>query len=70
MIKKLFGHRVYQRVIINTKTDKAFNAVLVRKFGSYVLIRDAMLISDGATTPVDGEVMIPSDNVDFIQVLR
>jgi small nuclear ribonucleoprotein (snRNP)-like protein len=57
-------------VIVNTKTDRAFRGVLWRKARGYLVLRNAeMLKGKGETVPMDGEVMIESSNVDFIQVV-
>jgi len=61
---------VLRRVIVNTKTDKAFRGVLWRKRGGYLVLREAELLKGrGETTLMDGEVVIESSNVDFIQVI-
>jgi small nuclear ribonucleoprotein (snRNP)-like protein len=57
-------------VIVNTRTDRAFRGVLWRRRWGYVVLRNAeMLKPRGETVPVDGEVVIARDNVDFIQVI-
>ncbi len=57
-------------VIVNTRTDRAFRGVLWRRRWGYLVLRDAeMLKPRGETVPVDGEVVIARDNVDFIQVI-
>ena len=59
-----------RRVIVNTKTDRAFRGVLWRKAWGYLVLRDAeMLKGRGETVPMDGEVLIERVNVDFIQVV-
>lgn len=59
-----------RRVVVNTKTDRAFRGVLWRRRGGYLVLRNAeMLRAKGETTPIDGEVMIEAENVDFVQVL-
>jgi len=59
-----------RQVIVNTKTDRAFRGVLWRKARGYLVLRNAeMLKAKGETVPVDGEVMIESSNVDFVQVV-
>lgn len=64
------GYPELKKVIINTKTDRAFRGLLWRKARGYLVLRDAeMLRGKGETTPMDGEVMIESSNVDFIQVI-
>lgn len=59
-----------RRVIVNTKTDRAFRGVLWRKRGGYLVLRNAELVkAGGETVLMDGEVVIDGANVDFIQVL-
>jgi small nuclear ribonucleoprotein (snRNP)-like protein len=59
-----------RRVIVNTKTDRAFRGVLWRKASGYLVLRDAEILkAKGETTPLDGEVLVPAENVDFMQVL-
>lgn len=59
-----------RRVIVNTKTDRAFRGVLWRKRRGYLVLREAEMLKRGAeTAKVDGEVVIPAENVDFIQVV-
>ena len=57
-------------VIVNTKTDRAFRGVLWRKRAGYLVLRNAeMLKSRGETVAIDGEIVIDSANVDFVQVV-
>jgi small nuclear ribonucleoprotein (snRNP)-like protein len=57
-------------VIVNTKTDRAFRGVLWRRAWGYLVLRNAeMLKSKGETVAMDGEVVIESANVDFMQVI-
>ena len=59
-----------RRVIVNTKTERAFRGVLWRKRWGYLVLRNAELLKgSGETAPVDGEVVIERGNVDFVQVL-
>lgn len=59
-----------KRVIVNTKTDKAFRGVLYKKRRGYLVLKNAeMLKPKGETAPIDGELVIPSFNVDFMQVI-
>ena len=68
---KLFErYPVYQTCIVNTRTDRAFRGVLWQKRARYLVLRNVELLKvGGETAPVDGEVVIERDNVDFIQVL-
>lgn len=59
-----------RRVVVNTRTDRAFRGVLWRKAWGYLVLRNAELVkAGGETVPMDGEVVIEAANVDFIQVL-
>jgi len=59
-----------RKVIVNTKTDKAFRGVLWERRGEYLVLRNAELLKPkGETAPVDGEVAIDAANVDFVQVI-
>lgn len=59
-----------KRVIVNTRTDRAFRGVLWAKRGGYLVLRNAELLKPkGETVAVDGEVVIEAANVDFIQVV-
>lgn len=70
---KLFGPRypTLRQVIVNTKTGHAFRGVLWRKRGGYLVLRNAGMIAKQSDTrvPVDGELVIESSNVDFMQVV-
>jgi small nuclear ribonucleoprotein (snRNP)-like protein len=59
-----------KQVIINTKTDKSFRGVLWSRRRGYIVLRNvSMLQPRGEAIKVDGEVVIESANVDFIQVI-
>ena len=59
-----------RRVIVNTKTDRAFRGVLWQRRRGYLVLREAEILKRGVeTAKVDGEVVVPADNVDFIQVV-
>ena len=70
MIPLFRRYPVLQQIIVNTKTNRAFRGVLWRKRRGYLVLRSAeMLRGKGETVPMDGEVVIPAGNVDFIQVV-
>lgn len=67
---ELRRYPVLRRVVVNTRTDRAFRGVLWRKRWGYLVLRDAEMVkAGGETVRVDGEVVIDATNVDFIQVL-
>jgi small nuclear ribonucleoprotein (snRNP)-like protein len=61
---------VNRRVIVNLVGDRAFDGVLVRQSGPLLVLKGAVLLVPGAEpAPLDGEVVIERDRVDFIQAL-
>lgn len=73
---KIMGYSLFEpyptlrRVIVNTKTDRAFRGVLWARRGGYLVLRNAELLkARGEVVAVDGEVVIDAGNVDFMQVV-
>ena len=61
---------VLRRVIVSTKTDKSFRGVLWQRRRGYLVLRKAQLLKGrGEVVPMDGEILILSENIDFLQVL-
>jgi small nuclear ribonucleoprotein (snRNP)-like protein len=61
---------VLRRVIVNTRSDRAFRGVLWARRGGYLVLRNAELLKGrGEVVAMDGEVVVPVENVDFIQVI-
>ena len=61
---------IRRRVIINLTTDKAFAGVLYAKRGQIFVLKDAKLLESGREpVKMDGEVVVESRNIDFVQVL-
>ena len=59
-----------RRVLVNTKSDKAFRGVLWRRRRGYLILKQAEMIrGKGEVVKMDGELMIEASNVDFIQVV-
>jgi len=59
-----------RQVVVNTKTELAFRGVLWRRRRGYLVLRNVtMLRPRGESQAIDGEVLIESLNVDFIQVM-
>lgn len=67
---KLGFYALVRRVIVNLKSDKAFQGVLWKRKGDYLVLRDAVLHESGHTRTVDGEVLVFLAEVDFVQVLH
>lgn len=63
---------VLRVVIVNRKDDPAtsLRGVLWRTRGPWLELREAALLAPGvAPTPLDGEIVIHTDNVAFIQAI-
>jgi len=60
------------KVIVNLKgTDSpAFRGVLWQRRGGYLVLRNVELLkARGEVVPLDGETLIPYENVSFLQIL-
>jgi len=59
-----------RQVIVNTKTDRTFRGVLWRRRRGYLILRQAQMLRSRETpVSLDGDVLIESSNVDFLQVI-
>lgn len=70
-IVRLFNrYPMLEKVIVNTKTGKAFRGMLWQRRGGHVVLRAVeMLRERDEALPITGEVIIDRNNVDFIQVI-
>lgn len=60
-----------REVIVNTRSERAFRGVLWRKRPGYLVLRNVLLLRpNDVPAHIDGEVVIPAGNVDFIQVVQ
>lgn len=56
------------RVLVSLIDGKAFDGLLWARKGRLVVLRDARLIEPGAEpVPVDGDVLLDRDRIDFVQ---
>jgi len=62
---------VLQTVLVNTKTGHTFRGVLRRKCHDYLVLVQAVMIQQVGEKQraLMGELLIPADNVDFLQVV-
>lgn len=57
-----------RRIIVHTKTDQTFDAILEAELGDGLLLRAASLVEGpDRSVPLAGEVRIHRDNVAFVQ---
>ena len=62
-------YAIRKSVIVNMKTNKAFQGVIWRRRCDYLILKNSVLHENGAIKPVDGEVLIFIKDIDFIQVV-
>lgn len=61
---------VRRRVLVNLDTGRAFAGVLWCKTGDWLVLRNAEMMERGqAAVPVDGEVVLERQRVEFLQAL-
>jgi hypothetical protein len=59
-----------RRVVINLKTGRAVDGLLVRRTGDLLFLRNATAFEPGATPAgLDGEAVVLRSEIDFIQAL-
>lgn len=59
-----------KQVIVSTKSERSFRGVLWRRRWGYLVLRNVeMLRERGEVTPMTGEVVILTENIDFMQVI-
>lgn len=65
----LQGYPVRREVIVNTRSGEDFRGVLWRATSGYLILRNAQLLrAREAPLPMDAEVVVPRENVKFLQV--
>jgi hypothetical protein len=57
-------------VLVNLKSGKAFRGILWTLGARYVVLRQAQLMHEGHTVPIDGEVIVERRDVEFYQVVQ
>jgi hypothetical protein len=71
-LRWLNPYPVCKRIIVNLRgaDSPAFRGVLWQRRGGYLVLRDAQMLRPrmGDVT-MDGEVLVPTTNIEFIQVL-
>lgn len=59
---------VRRQVIVNLKSGRAFRGILWKQAGPLLLLRKVEMLETGRPPmPVDGEVLVERDEVEFIQ---
>lgn len=64
------GYPTLRQVIVNLKDSSSFRGVLWQQRRGYVVLRNAELLKGrGEVVHMDGEIVVATDNVAFLQVL-
>lgn len=61
---------VARRVVVNLKSGRAIDGLLVRRSGGLLFLKNAVLHEpDAEPVPLDGEAVVERSQIDFIQAL-
>lgn len=60
---------IHKRVLVNLTTGSAIEGVLYDDRGPLIILRDARLHNEGGSAPLDGEVLVERERIDFVQVV-
>lgn len=58
-----------RRVMVNLTTGTAVDGILWDDRGPLIVLKDANIHTNGQSAPVDREVIIERDRIDFVQVV-
>lgn len=58
-----------RRVMVNLTTGTAIDGILWGDRGPLIVLKDANVHTNGQTAPLDSEVIIERDRIDFVQVI-
>lgn len=58
-----------RRVMVNLTTGTAIDGILWDERGSLIVLRDAHLHTNGQSAPMDSEVIIERERIEFVQVV-
>lgn len=61
---------IRRRAYVTLTDGTTVAGVLWRRHGGYVTLRDARLHAEGQQVPIDGEVVIDRDRIQFLQLLE
>lgn len=61
---------INRRVLVNLTNGSAIEGVLWDERGPLLLLKSASLHTNGGSTPLDGEVIVEREKIDFVQVVR
>lgn len=65
------GYPYRQAVIVNLKTGKAFRGVLWQRLSGFLVLKQAELLRQREQPlPVDGDILVPFADVEFLQVVQ
>lgn len=66
---RLLRERLREDVVVTMRSGEAFRGVLFAADGRSFILRDAKALTDASArpVPVDGELILPRDQIDYFQ---
>lgn len=58
-----------KRVMVNLLSGSAIDGILWDDRGSLIVLRDGNLHSEGGSAPLDGDILIEREQINFVQVV-
>jgi small nuclear ribonucleoprotein (snRNP)-like protein len=68
-MRRAYRELVAHTLLVNLTTGKAFRGVLRDEHPAHITLANATLHEDGTAAQVDGEVIIPRERIEFLQVV-
>lgn len=65
------GYPYRQTVIVTLKSGRSFRGVLWQRAGGFLVLKRAEMVGrrEGGALSIDGEILVPSGDVEFVQVV-
>lgn len=63
------GYPYRETVIVNLKAGRSFRGVLWQRTAGFLVLKNAQILERSSARPVDGEVLVPFADVEFMQVV-
>lgn len=67
------GYPYRHMVFVNMKSGRSFRGVLWQRTSGFLVLKHAQIVGrgpEGGLMPVDGEVLVPFGDVEFMQVVN
>lgn len=61
--------RLRKKVVVNLTTGRSFTGILWERRSNYLVLRGAEMLEGHERVPMDGEVILEAELIEFVQVL-